>query len=199
MPINDLFGLVTLKSFASMEVEKGERSDISTITTSSVDSDGDIVLIDGIDLEPWQDAGSPVYYAHKSLKVGHCLWTKKSAETIKAKTKYDHAPSNWKSDKPFVADVIWDAVQKGILPGKSVTLLPKDCDEPTKEQKAAGVRRIIRTSMLAEFSVCKTPVNGDAIVEEIHKALTEEPTVNNLDEIANSIKRAFDELRGRDR
>jgi len=165
--------LVTLKAMPTMEFDTDMRCDISTITSKSVDAAGDIVNPEGLDWERFYDDGSPVHYAHHSLKVGRALWVKSKGDTIVAKTQYDRAPANWTAGKDWLGDVVFSAVCKGALPGKSLTLLPEEERHPTTDEKALGCKRVIEKATVMEFSVCSRPVNQDAVVAEICKSLDE--------------------------
>ena len=191
--------LVTLKAMPVLEFDTEQRCDVSTITSKSVDAEGDIVNPDGLNWERFYDDGSPVHYAHHSLKVGRALWVKSKGDTIIAKTKYDAAPSTWSKGTPWIGDVVFDAIRKGALPGKSLTLLPEEVREPTPEEKALGAKRVLEKACVMEFSVCRAPVNQDAVVTEICKALDEmNPNIaqelleqNYLGDVVDEIRRAF--------
>jgi len=187
--------LVYFKALPTIECGES-RCDVSTITSKSVDAEGDIIIPDGLNWDKFQEDGSPVHYAHHSLRVGRALWIKSKGDRIIAKTKYDVAPASWSKDKPWLGDLVWSAVQKGALSGKSITVLPEDTRDPTPAEKQLGAKRVIATGTVMEFSVCKAPVNADAMVEEICKsldALTEGVVVE--EDVTALIGRAFEELR----
>jgi len=197
-------GLIVLKALPVVELFGPERCDVSTITSKSIDAEGDIVMPEGLDWDRFHEDGSPVHYAHHSLRVGRALWVKAKGDRIIAKTRYDSAPAGWSKDKSWIGDVVFDAVRKGALPGKSITVLPEEDRKPTDEEKAAGCKRVITKGTVMEFSVCKAPVNQDAVVEEICKSLDAfNPVVvealnqaGHLDELVARIGLAFDELAG---
>lgn len=190
--------LVYFKSRPEMTFEASQRRDISVITSKSVDLEGDIIEPDGLNWDSWQERGAPVHFGHGSLKVGRALWVKSKGDKITAMTEYDRAPKGWTETKPWIGDLVWDAVQKGILTGKSITVLPDDCREPTDTEKAAGAKRVISKGLVMEYSVCKTPVNEDAVVEEIRKSLDNmilEALVDPNKEIAAELEHVFQQLR----
>jgi len=196
--------LVHFKALANLQMNVEERSDVSTITSRSVDLQGDIIEPDGLKWDTFTQQGSPVHYAHNALRVGQALWVKSRGDSIVAKTQYSKSPSGWNSEKPWIGDVVWLAVQKGILPGKSITVLPEKYRKPTSEEADRGAKRVITAGTVMEFSVCKAPVNSDAVVEEIHKALDDlvnfkEAELDNPDcqlEMAREIERVFNVLSG---
>lgn len=187
--------LLRFKAYPEMEFDSEGRCDVSTITSKAVDNDGDIVLPEGLDFTTFYEHGSPVNYQHSSLRVGRALWVKAKGEKLIAKTRYDSAPKDWSKDKPWVSDLVFEAVCKGVLGGKSITLLPEEERKPTDAEAAAGAKRVVTKGTVMEFSVCKRPVNPDALVEEIRKSLdaitdgVEEP-----EDIVASIGRAFEML-----
>lgn len=194
--------LVYFKATPEIQVLGDERCDVSTITSKAIDSQGDIIIPDGLDWDRFHEDGSPVHYAHHSLRVGRALWIKSKGDRIIAKTKYDSAPANWAKDKPWLGDLVLDAVKKGALPGKSITVLPTDEREPTKAEADLGAKRVIVKGTVMEFSVCKTPINQDAVVEEICKALDAfNPVVveelnqtGHLNDLVAQLKGVFEEL-----
>lgn len=194
--------LIRLKSLATMEYDPQSRTDVSTITSRSIDSQGDIVIPEGLNWDRFYENGSPVNYQHSSLRVGHALWIKPKGDKIIAKTAYDRAPKDWNSSKPWVSDLVFEAVCKGILSGKSITLLPEEEREPTEEEAKLGVKNVITKGTVEEFSVCKMPVNPDAIVEEIQKALDNfvDPEAlikaSEMDKLAGMIEGVFKSLSG---
>lgn len=200
LPIGEM---VKFSAIAEMELDVSERCDISTITSKSVDAQGDIIMPDGLDWTYWQERGSPVHFAHNAIRVGRALWVKAKGDRWIAKTKYDSAPKGWDKSKPWLCDIVFDAVKKGTLPGKSITVLPTEEQEPNAEQRDLGAKRIISKGLVSEFSVCRAPVNQDAMVEEICKSLDAfNPQVvedlnqrGYLDELAAEIEGAFDQLK----
>lgn len=191
-------GLVVVRALPTMEFDPAARCDVSTITSKAVDSDGDIILPEGLDWDRFHEDGSPVHYAHHSLRVGRALWVKARGDKVIAKTRYDSAPKGWDASKPWLGDVVFDAVRKGALTGKSITVLPQEEREPSAEEKAQGAKRVITKGVVAEFSVCKAPVNHEALVEEICKAMDElqSTAVNEELEWAAELERVFQALLG---
>ena len=189
--------LVRFVSKAAIQLDGGSRCDVSTVSSKSVDLEGDIIQPDGLDWTSFQESGSPVHYQHASIRVGKALWVKSRGDSVIAKTQYDAAPKGWNPEKPWVGDVVWSAVQKGALSGKSITVLPEVTRDPTAEEAKDGAKRVISKGLVMEYSVCREPVNTDAVVEEICKSidrLVEVPEVDPNEELAEAVRRAFAEL-----
>lgn len=163
-----------VKSFAAnIACEKGSRCDVSTLTTNAVDSDGDIIVPDGLDWNSYTASGSSVYLEHHDLPVGRALWIKRSGDSWLAKTHYTPAPSDWPSDKKWLGDAVFDKVQKGELSGKSVSLVVKKSRLPNPAELLKGAKRIIEQAIVMAYSVCKSPINPETMVLAVAKAKPE--------------------------
>lgn len=185
--------LIVLRSEPTIELLRSEHADISVISSEAVGSDGMIVLNSGLNWDRFYEDGSPVHLEHRSVRVGRAQWVKTKPERITAKTIYDRAPQAWPTDKAWLGDTVFDAVCRGHLPGKSVTLLRGTERKPTEAEAATGAKVVIDTATVLEFSVCAAPVNPEAIVEEIQRAM-KVPDNKELEELAASIELAFKEL-----
>lgn len=152
-----------------------EGTDISIISSQSVDIVGDVVLQDGIN---WQTGASiPVLYGHEAstmLPIGKCLWIKRDGDKTLAKTQYA---------KTTFAQDCYLLVKDGFLSGKSIgfTCYPEDCRLPTPEEEAQypGVRQIIQRCDIWEYSLTPTPCNTEARLQSV-KSLVSENTLKHL-------------------
>ena len=163
------------KSIPTMTFDRDSRCDISTITSKSVDLQGDIIEPQGLDWTPFYDGGSKVNLSHSSIVVGRALWVKAQDGKVIAKTQYEKSPDNWPVEKVWYPDVVFEAVCKGVMPGKSLELAfsSDNIREPSKAEAEAGAKRVITKAFVNEFSVCRRPVNPDAVIQEVQKALDE--------------------------
>jgi hypothetical protein len=171
---------------APTELNPGERSDVSWISTESVDRAGEVVIARGMNDSQFQ--GNPLVtlgHAYHLPPVGRSLWRKRVRDGelagIKAKTRYPDRPENWPTDEPWVPDRIFALVQAGLLQGKSIGFLPTrthfaDSKEAKKEGWPEGAL-IIDEWLLLEYAVCFLPVNQDALVEAVSKGTVEVPGV----------------------
>jgi len=190
--------LIVLRSDPTIEVLRAEHADISTVSSEALGSDGMIVRNSGLNWEKFYEDGSPVHLEHRSVRVGRALWVKAKDSKIVAKTQYDRAPQAWPTDKPWLGDTVFNAVCRGLLPGKSVTLLCESECKPTAEEAKLGAKTVIDRATVLEFSVCAAPVNPEAIVEQIERAMKSKEDIlasSELEELAAEIGRAFDQLR----
>src|SRR5271155_2344441 len=91
---------------AATELNPGERSDVSWISTQAVDRFNEVVLAGGMDDS--QFAQNPIVtlnHAYEMPPVGRSLWRKRvrdgSTYGIKAKTLYPASPNSWPTDEPW--------------------------------------------------------------------------------------------------
>lgn len=156
---------------AATEFLPGERADISTITDSSVDHDGEVVIATGLDLSLFRKNPVTLYQHRRDMMpVGKAQWIAVRGDSVKAKTIYASRPAGWEGD--WLADAVWSLVHEGILAGKSIGFIPTEAREATKaEQDAHGVARVFSKAILVEYSVVSIPANKQALVEAVNKGL----------------------------
>ncbi len=166
---------------AATELNPGQRSDVSWISTQAVDRANEVVLAGGMDDS--QFAQNPIVtlcHAYQMPPVGKSLWRKRvrdgSTLGIKAKTIYPAQPASWPPAETWMPDKVFALVQAGLVSGKSIGFLP------LKVRPAATVETqqnhwpdgvlVIEKWLLLEYACCWLPENQEAIVEEVSKSLT---------------------------
>ena len=114
---------------APTELNPGERSDVSWISTESVDRMQEIVVARG--MNDSQFAANPLVtlqHAYNMPPVGKSLWRKRVKDGdlvgIKAKTQYPAKPDSWAGGDPWPPDKVLSLVQARLLNGKSIGFLP---------------------------------------------------------------------------
>jgi hypothetical protein len=159
----------------------GERSDVSWISTESVDRAGEVVIAKG--MNDSQFAQNPLVtlgHAYWMPPVGKSLWRKRVKDGelvgIKAKTRYPERPGSWPEGEPWPPDQVLALVQAGLLQGKSIGFLPTKVHVPDeKEVKKNGwpnsVGLVIDEWLLLEYACVFLPANQDALVEAVSKGL----------------------------
>ncbi len=169
---------------APTELNPGERSDVSWISTESVDRAGEVVIARGMNDSQFQ--GNPLVtlgHAYHLPPVGRSLWRKRVRDGelagVKAKTRYPEQPDSWPASEPWAPDRVFALVQAGLLQGKSIGFLPTrthfaDSKEAKKEGWPDGTL-VIDEWLLLEYAVCFLPVNQDALVEAVSKGTVEVP------------------------
>ncbi len=170
------------KSLASRpptELNPGERSDVSWISTESVDRMGEVVVAKGMnDGQFRQNPLVTLGHAYWMPPVGKSLWRKRVKDGelvgVKAKTVYPPRPEAWPAGDEWPPDKVLALVQAGLLQGKSIGFLPTRVHVPdTKEATERGwtdrVGLVIDEWLLLEYACVFLPANQDALVEAVSK------------------------------
>jgi hypothetical protein len=173
---------------ATSEVNAGERSDVSWISTEAPDLCQEVVIARG--MNDSQFAANPLVtlqHQYWCPPVGHTLWRKRVKDGdrvgIKAKTVYPPKPANWPAadDQPWAPDKVLSLIQAGMLNGKSIGFLPLKCHTPESQEYAkagwepGGVKYVIDEWLLLEYAVCFIPMNSEALVEAVSKGTVDLP------------------------
>jgi hypothetical protein len=167
---------------APTELNPGERSDVSWISTESLDRMGEVVIARGMNNSQFvQNPLVTLGHAYWMPPVGKSLWQKRVRDGdlvgIKAKTRYPQRPADWPADDPWPPDKVFSLVQAGLLNGKSIGFLPTkvhfaDAKEAKKENWPEGTL-VIDEWLLLEYACCFLPANQDALVESVSKGQAE--------------------------
>jgi hypothetical protein len=164
---------------APTELNPGERSDVSWISTESVDRVGEVVLARGMDdgqfrLNPLVTLG----HDYDLPPVGRSLWRRRVRDGalvgIKAKTQYPSRPDAWPAGEPWLPDQVFALVQAGLLRGKSIGFLPLEVHIPDEQEVARrgwaeDVRLVVDRWLLLEYACVSLPANQHALVEAVSK------------------------------
>lgn len=138
------------------EIENGES--VAWVTTKDVDRTGDVINPKGIDLADYLLNPIVLFNHDEDRIVGKCLWAKVTDYGIKTKTRYASTP---------LGQEIYQLEKEGILKGKSVTILPLEVREPTREEadtpEYKGCKFVIDSSLLLEYSCVSLPCNAHAL------------------------------------
>ncbi len=173
----------TIVTRGPTELNPGERSDVSWISTESVDRAGEVVLSAGMDdsqfrLNPLVTLG----HDYDLPPVGRSAWRKRVRDGtligIKAKTIYPARPAAWPSSEPWLPDQVFALVQAGLLRGKSIGFLPlqthvPDAAEIARRGWTEDVRLVIDRWLLLEYACVSLPANQYALVEAVSKGQVE--------------------------
>jgi hypothetical protein len=167
------------------ELNPGERSDVSWISTESVDRMGEVVVAKGMnDAQFQQNPLVTLGHAYWMPPVGKSLWRKRVKDGdlagIKAKTQYPSRPEAWPTGDEWPPDKVLALVQAGLLQGKSIGFLPTRVHVPnTKEAGDRGwgdrVGLVIDEWLLLEYACVFLPANQDSLVEAVSKGAFDLP------------------------
>jgi hypothetical protein len=184
-PEHEYRHLVTTK--APTEINPGERSDVSWISSESPDRTREVVVAKG--MNDSQFAANPIVtlgHAYYLPPVGKSLWRKRVRDGqrvgIKAKTMYPARPETWPAQDAWPPDQVFALIQAGLLQGKSIGFLPTkvhvpDSKEVQKNGWSDNVDLVIDEWLLLEYACVFLPANQDALVESVAKgslALTDD-------------------------
>jgi hypothetical protein len=165
------------------EVNPGERSDVSWISTQTPDRARDVIVARGMNDSQFQ-ANPIVTLAHAYWlpPVGRSLWRKRVKDGsppdgvvgIKAKTQYPARPDAWPAGDAWPPDQAFALVSAGLLCGKSIGFLPlkvhvPDDDEVRKNSWGDRVGLVIDEWLLLEYACVFLPANQEALVESVSK------------------------------
>lgn len=173
----------TLMPQPPTELNPGERSDVSWISTESVDRAGEVVLARGMDdsqfrLNPVVTLG----HDYRLPPVGRSVWRRRVRDGepplgrvgIKAKTRYPARPASLPEREPWPSDQVFALVQAGLLCGKSIGFLPVRVHAPDRAERQRhgwgdDVRLVVEEWLLLEYACVVLPANQHALVEVVAK------------------------------
>lgn len=168
----------TVFTKAPTELNDGERSDVSWISTEAPDRVNEVVIAKGMDDS--QFALNPIVtlcHDYSIPPIGRSLWRKfqKDGQTrgIKAKTIYPAKPESW-GDDTWPPDKVFTLVQMGLLNGKSIGWLPIKThwadDKEVHKNEWPQNTLVIDEWLLIEYAVATIPCNPETVVDVVAKA-----------------------------
>ena len=153
---------------------EGERADVSVITDDSLDEDGEVVDVKGLDFSAFRK-NPVVTFNHNYLEppIAKSLWQKQIGNAWRAKTAYAPRPESLGKELPWFPDQIFGLVKEGFLPGKSIGGVTKRrIPTPDEIQKyGPNVKKVCHSARVYEYSVVTRQANNNAIVEAVSKGL----------------------------
>jgi hypothetical protein len=169
---------------APTELNPGERSDVSWISTEVVDRQGEVVRAKGLNDSQFQlNPVVTLAHAYTLPPIGKSLWRKQvkdgDRKGIKAKTVYPARPAAWDAADAWPPDKVFALVQAGLLNGKSIGFLPTKVHAPTdREIEQNGWQScslVIDEWLLLEYACVFLPANQNALVEAVSKGAVDLP------------------------
>jgi len=160
------------------ELNPGERSDVSWISTETPDRYNHVVFAKG--MNDSQYALNPIVtlnHAYDMPPIGRSLWRKfvkdGAVRGIKAKTLYPPMPAAWPGADVWLPDKVFALIQAGLLNAKSIGWLPTkahfaDAKEMLKNSWTDGTL-VVEEWLLIEYAVGSIPVNPETVVEAVSK------------------------------
>ncbi len=144
-----------------LDVDKGERTIKSKITSDRVDSDQEVVITSGLKLERFHKNPVVLFMHDPYTVVGKSLWQKIGKNSIVASTRFAQTE---------LAEDVFQLYAGGFLKGWSIgmewqsierrDLKPGDLK---KRPDWAGARSVITSAEIIEYSAVSIPANPDAL------------------------------------
>lgn len=196
-------GIDQVKPHNLVQQEEGKVDDIDdqysvgTITTIDVDSDGDVVLPQGIDISRYQKNPVVLFQHNLDMPIGYAEEITVSDEKITAKTRFGSTEEAKKvhqllKDKVLrthsIGFVTLEFESRGTKTFESLMMDLKSkfpnkfTDEVTKR-----VDRVVTKALLLEYSVVTIPANEEAVINEI-KSCKKEEVIKNIENIEENIE-----------
>jgi len=160
-----------------MEVSIPNRSCIATISTLSVDEEGESVLPEGIALDRFRKTMCVFYNHDYADPIGTCSWIKRTAKGLEALTIFPERPEGhegeWRPDT--ILGLI--ACDPPIIRGTSIgfgyieTRSPTQKDIDTFPNTGNKLERVVSKSRLLEYSMTGLPMNEDCLITAVQKGI----------------------------
>jgi hypothetical protein len=165
---------------APTELNSGERSDVSWISTKTPDRYDHFVFAKG--MNDSQFALNPIVtlnHDYTCPPIGRSLWRKfvKDGDTrgIKAKSVDPPMPASWTAGECWEPDKVFAQSHAGLLKPKSIGWLPTkahfaDVKEAAKNNWREGTL-VVEEWLLIEYAVGTIPVNPETVVEVVSNTI----------------------------
>jgi hypothetical protein len=186
------------------ELNPGERSDVSWISTETMDRVGEVVLAAGMDDRHYRlNPLVTLSHDYKLPPVGRSVWRKRvrdgSLVGIKAKTIYPRRPESLPTSESWLSDQVFAMIQTGLLMGKSIGFLPVKIHGPSREEREregwSEVKLVIDEWVLLEYACVSLPANPQTLVEVVSKSARVRVDVRST--VRAAIRDGLERLRGR--
>lgn len=172
---------------SAMEIKEPDQtdqgmSDVSMITTGSVDRDREVIIPEGGNFKNFLKAGGVVTFAHiyDALPVGRALWVNRvkhddpKKDGWSAKTAYHTRPPDWTDG--WFPSAVFHMIKEGGLKGKSIGFIPMDGRQPEEKDirarpEFAGVHFLVTKWEALEYAVAPVQSNPDALATAVGKCV----------------------------
>lgn len=162
--------MIRKRFVAELGVKLEERSVVASISSISVDRDGDVLIPQGCDASDFLKSPTVFFNHDYNLPVGKCTAIKRSPTQLEATTVFANKPENHTGD--WLPDTLLSLFQQGVIHGFSVGFTPIEGRKPTvKDKQLFGdhVQHVYSKWKLLEYSVAPLPANQDALALAVSK------------------------------
>lgn len=144
----------------------------ATITTETVDHDGEVLIADGMISKEFERNPVVLWMHDHTMPIGRVARLKRMSGAVVADVEFAQRPDGYEGD--WFPDYIAGLVGGGVISAVSVGFVPVDggTRSPTKadNQKYGDiVRRVFSRWKLLELSVVSVPANAEALISAVHK------------------------------
>jgi len=144
----------------------------ATITTESIDRDGEVLIAQGMDSTEFEE--NPVlFYNHDySQPVGRVTALKRGKNKVDATMEFAKRPEGFQGS--YFPEFIESLVSQGVVKGISVGFVPKQggvrkASKADKDNYGGEVSQVYSQWKLLEVSIAPLPANGTALVQAVRK------------------------------
>jgi|GEM_PF-1521386 len=159
------------KTFTAELATEG-KTFTATITTNSIDRDGEVLLPEGMITADFDKSGTVFWNHNYNMPIGKSLSLTKSRDAWVSKAMLAARPDDHHGE--WFPDTVHSLMKQGIIKGVSVGFKPIEARKPSKkdiELFGDGVKRVYNKWKLLEFSVAPLPANQDALISAVSKGL----------------------------
>lgn len=148
------------------------RGFTATITTATLDRDGEVVIPQGMDATEFE-ANPVLFWNHDyNQPVGKCLSLKRQPAGIVGEFQFAQRPEGFEG--PYFPEFVASLVAQGVVRGVSIGYMPADGGTrraTVEDRKRYGdtVQTVFSKWKLLEVSVAPLQANPDALVTAISK------------------------------
>ena len=130
---NNMTQTLRKRFVAELGVKPQDRSVIASISSISVDRDGDVLIPQGCDASDFLKSPTVFFNHDYNLPIGKCTAIKRSDKHLEATTIFAKRPENHHGD--WLPDTLLSLFQQGVIHGFSVGFTPIEGRKPTVKDK----------------------------------------------------------------
>ena len=153
-------------------ISKAGPSIDATISTETIDRDGEVLVAQGMDATEF-DANPVVFYNHDYAQpIGRVTELRRGKGKVDATIEFAKRPSDFSGS--YFPEFVESLVEQGIVKGISVGFVPapggvRKASQKDREDYGEDVRNVFSKWKLLEVSVAPLPANGEALVSAVRK------------------------------
>jgi len=168
------------KTLAASVEKEGSVKVEATITTETIDRDGEVLVSQGMDASEYEK-NPVVFYNHDYAQpIGKISDLRRGKGKIDATIEFAQRPDGFEGS--YFPEFVESLVEQGIVKGISVGFVPmsggvRKASTKDREDYGDEVRQVYSKWKLLEVSVAPLPANGTALVSAVRKGLVDRDDV----------------------